>query len=183
MIGFLEGSVLKVGDRFVIINTSGVGYKVFCDIQKYMGKVGQTVQVFIHTVVREDALELFGFELEEDLQLFEKLISISGIGPRAGLQILTAVPSQKLFEAIESGNVALLTSIQGIGKKTAEKIVLELRGAISDLQMSNKDEEVIMALKSLGYSERDAMQTMKNLDMKDATTEEKLKKALKYLGK
>lgn len=183
MIGYLEGKIRAVGDKFIILNVGGVGYKVYCDMSNYLNKAGENLELSIHTIVREDALELFGFEKEEDLKLFEKLISISGIGPRGALQILTSAPSEKLFQAIQDGDLALLTSVQGIGKKTAEKIILELRGAISDLTFSNKDEEVILALKSLGYSERDATQVVKTLDMKDAGTEEKIRKALKYLGK
>jgi Holliday junction DNA helicase RuvA len=183
MIGYLEGSVISIGDKYILLNVGGVGYKVFCDTRLYENRLRQNVQLLIHTIVREDALELFGFEKDEELRLFEKLISISGIGPRGALQILTSASSEKLFTAIQEGDLALLTSVQGIGKKTAEKIILELRGAISDLTFTNKDEEVLLALKALGYSERDATQVVKSLDMKDASLEEKIKKALKYLGK
>lgn len=183
MIGYLEGKIISSGDKCILLNVSGVGYKVYCDTRKYDTKIGHNLELLIHTIVREDALELFGFEIDSELKLFEKLISISGIGPRGALQILTSASSEKLFEAIQQGDIALLTSVPGIGKKTAEKIILELRGAISDLTFSNKDEEVLLALKALGYSERDATQVIKSLDMKDASTEEKIKKALKYLGR
>jgi holliday junction DNA helicase RuvA len=187
MIGFLSGEILKANDKFIILNVSGVGYKVFCDTKNFNVNSNlanlKKVNLHIHTVVREDALELFGFEKEEELALFEKLIGISGIGPRSALLIVGKGTIDSLSEAINTGDLGYLTAVSGIGKKTAEKIILELRGALSDLTFQNVDSEAIDALKALGYSERDAQSTVKSLDMKGATTEEKIKKALKYLGK
>jgi holliday junction DNA helicase RuvA len=198
MIGFLSGEILKANDKFIILGVSGVGYKVYCDTKNFninsdLSKLHtrsennsekiNIINLHIHTVVREDALELFGFEREEELALFEKLIGISGIGPRSALLIVGKGTIDSLSEAINTGDLGYLTAVSGIGKKTAEKIILELRGALSDLTFQNVDSEVIDALKALGYSERDAQSTVKSLDMKGATTEEKIKKALKYLGK
>jgi Holliday junction DNA helicase RuvA len=186
MIGYLQGTLQFTNDKFILINVGGVGYKVHCNTSKYNLSLDLTgkreVQMFIHTVVREDALELFGFEDELSLGLFEKLISISGIGPRSGLGILAAGSVESLTEAIQKGDLAYLTAVSGIGKKTAEKIILELRGAISDIADSmSANEEVVMALKSLGYNERQIRDVLKSVQ--EGTTQERIKLALKYLGK
>lgn len=190
MIGYLQGEIILSNDKFVILDVNGVGYKVFCetsrfnvnkDLQAGTSPNTNRISFFIHTVVREDALELFGFTDESSLALFEKLIGISGIGPRSALLIVNKGSVETLTEAINKGDLGYLTAVSGIGKKTAEKIILELRGALSDLTYSDKNEEVIMALKSLGYSERDSQAAVKNIP--DGTTQERIKKALKYLGK
>ena len=157
----------------------GVGYKVFCINNKI--NLGDGVELFIHTVVREDALELFGFLEETTLKLFEKLINISGIGPRSALAIVNVGTIESLTEAINKGDLGYLTAVSGIGKKTAEKIILELRGQISDLNFSNTDNEVVAALKAMGYTERDAQMAAKNTT--GTTTQEKIKSALKQVGK
>jgi Holliday junction DNA helicase RuvA len=163
----------------VILNVGGVGYKVFCINNKI--NLGDEAELFIHTVVREDALELFGFLEETTLKLFEKLINISGIGPRSALAIVNVGTIESLTEAINKGDLGYLTAVSGIGKKTAEKIILELRGQISDLNFSSTDNEVVAALKAMGYTERDAQMAAKNTTGK--TTQEKIKSALKQVGK
>ena len=179
MIGYLIGKVIKKDERYVILNVGGVGYKVFCINNKI--NLGDEVELFIHTVVREDALELFGFLEETTLKLFEKLINISGIGPRSALAIVNVGTIESLTEAINKGDLGYLTAVSGIGKKTAEKIILELRGQISDLNFSNTDNEVVAALKAMGYTERDAQMAAKNTT--GTTTQEKIKSALKQVGK
>lgn len=179
MIGYLIGKVIKKDERFVILNVGGVGYKVFCINNKI--NLDDEVELFIHTVVREDALELFGFLEETTLKLFEKLINISGIGPRSALAIVNVGTIESLTEAINKGDLGYLTAVSGIGKKTAEKIILELRGQISDLNFSNTDNEVVAALKAMGYTERDAQMAAKNTT--GTTTQEKIKSALKQIGR
>jgi len=179
MIGYLIGKVIKKDERYVILNVGGVGYKVFCINNKI--NLGDEVELFIHTVVREDALELFGFLEETTLKLFEKLINISGIGPRSALAIVNVGTIESLTQAINKGDLGYLTAVSGIGKKTAEKIILELRGQISDLNFSNTDNEVVAALKAMGYTERDAQMAAKNTT--GTTTQEKIKSALKQVGK
>jgi Holliday junction DNA helicase RuvA len=179
MIGYLIGKVIKKDERYVILNVGGVGYKVFCINNKI--NLDDDVELFIHTVVREDALELFGFLEETTLKLFEKLINISGIGPRSALAIVNVGTIESLTEAINKGDLGYLTAVSGIGKKTAEKIILELRGQISDLNFSNTDNEVVAALKAMGYTERDAQMAAKNTT--GTTTQEKIKSALKQVSK
>jgi Holliday junction DNA helicase RuvA len=137
-------------------------------------------EFFIHTVVREDALELFGFFEESSLKLFEKLINISGIGPRSALAIVNVGTIESLTEAINKGDLGYLTAVSGIGKKTAEKIILELRGQISDLVLEDSNSEVVQALKAMGYTERDAQQAAKNAT--GNTLNEKIKSALKNVS-
>lgn len=141
---------------------------------------GEDKEFLIHTVVREDALELFGFQDETSLGLFEKLIGISGIGPRSALGIVNVGTIDSLTEAINKGDLGYLTAVSGIGKKTAEKIVLELRGKVSDIiERGNSDDEVVQALKVMGYTERDAQVAAQSA--KGDTVNEKIKSALKNI--
>jgi Holliday junction DNA helicase RuvA len=183
MIAYLKGKVIKEEEKSVVLDVNGVGYKVYCLPAVALAKAGPdaTMEFFIHTVVREDALELFGFSDEQSLKLFEKLINISGIGPRSALAIVNVGTIESLTEAINKGDLGYLTAVSGIGKKTAEKIVLELRGQVSDLVMSDTNNEVVQALKAMGYSERDAQMAAKNAS--GNTTSEKIKSALKQVGK
>lgn len=179
MIAYLKGTVIKKDEKFVVVNVSGVGYKVFCVSNKI--NLNEETEFLIHTVVREDALELFGFTEETSLKLFEKLINISGIGPRSALSIVNVGTIDSLTQAINKGDLGYLTAVSGIGKKTAEKIILELRGQISDLNFSNTDNEVVAALKAMGYTERDAQMAAKNATGEN--TQQKIKSALKQVGK
>lgn len=180
MIGYLRGKVLKSGDKYILLDVGGVGYKIFCNtLSAKLSDLERTseLELFIHTVVREDALELFGFPDESSLRLFEKLINISGIGPRGALGIVNAGTVETLTEAINKGDLGYLTAVSGIGKKTAEKIILELRGQISDLTLTDENAEVVLALRAMGYTERDAQEAVK--DVKGKNINEKIKNALK----
>jgi Holliday junction DNA helicase RuvA len=179
MIGHLTGKVIYQNEKNIILDVNGVGYKVYANTQKLT--VGSNVAIHIHTVVREDALELFGFTDVASLKLFEKLINISGIGPRSALAIVNVGTIESLSEAINKGDLGYLTAVSGIGKKTAEKIILELRGQVSDLTLSDSNNEVVQALKAMGYSERDAQNAAKHAT--GETVNEKIKSALKNAGK
>ena len=181
MIAYLKGNIIKKDEKFVVVNVGGVGYKVFCIASNSKINLNEEIEFLIHTVVREDALELFGFLEETSLKLFEKLINISGIGPRSALGIVNVGTIESLTEAINKGDLAYLTAVSGIGKKTAEKIILELRGQISDLNFTNTDNEVVAALKAMGYTERDAQVFAKSAI--GNTTQEKIKSALKQVSK
>lgn len=177
MIGYLKGKVLLKSEKSIVLDVNNVGYKVICNTNNLRN--GEDVEFLIHTVVREDALELFGFKESESLALFEKLINISGIGPRSALQIVNMGTIESLTDAINKGDIGFLTGVSGIGKKTAEKIILELRGQLSDLNYSDSDTEVVAALKAMGYSEKEAQQAAKNAS--GETTQEKIKSALKQV--
>src|SRR5579864_9534052 len=120
MIGYLNGSVIKIRDTHCVIETAGVGYKV-CATRDTLQSLtlGSSKQLWIHTVVREDALDLYGFEHEDELRFFELLLTVPGIGPKSALSILDIAPVETLQTAIASGTATYLTTISGIGKKTA----------------------------------------------------------------
>jgi len=160
VIAHLRGKLLSKHPNAVVVETGGVGYEVIISIPTFSGlpALGAEVALFIHTHVREDALALFGFLKVEDKQLFEKLLSVSGIGPKLAITILSGMSSDAMVAAIRGNNVALLTRIPGIGKKTAERLVLELRDKLDSFGTPEAmaaatpvEEDVISALVNLGY--------------------------------
>jgi holliday junction DNA helicase RuvA len=188
MIAALTGNAIHRTEKYCIIDVSGVGYKVYAtqDTMEYAENTPE-VFLFVHTVVREDALELYGFRDESSLSLFEKLISISGIGPRGALGALSVAPIENLRTAIIAADISYLTKVSGIGKKIAEKIILELRdsigASISAEQSSAKDDsDVIAALESLGFSTSDARSSLKLISKDTVGTDNKIKEALRLLA-
>jgi Holliday junction DNA helicase RuvA len=160
MIAHLRGKLISRHPNQAIVEAAGVGYEVNISIPTFtdLPALGSEVSLFIYTHVREDALALFGFLKAEDKQLFEKLISVSGIGPKLAITILSGMPADTMVAAIKSNNLAMLTRIPGIGKKTAERMVLELRDKLDSLKgaemaaaASPVEEDVISALVNLGY--------------------------------
>lgn len=190
MIGQLTGTVAFVGANFFILTVSGVGYKVFATIDtlRALGKTKDDgAKVWTHLAVRENALDLYGFIERSELEFFEMLITISGIGPKSALGILSVAPVDTLRRAISSGDTSYLTKVSGIGRKNAEKIVVELRdklGAIDANAGGTLREEVdaLSALEALGYSAREAREALKAVGNNAISTQEKLKAALKSLG-
>lgn len=187
MIGSIRGKIISKTDKFVILETAGVGYKVNIspDVLSKAGAIGEELFLFIHTHVREDALDLYGFLGQEDLNFFEMLLNVSGIGPRSALAILGIASIETLRRAISTGDVSYLTKISGIGKKTAEKIVIELRDKLSksgSMESGSLKEEVdaLEALKSLGYSQQEARDALRKVSAEDMNT--KIREALKILG-
>jgi Holliday junction DNA helicase RuvA len=160
MIAHLRGKLISKHPNQAIVEAGGVGYDVTISIPTFsdLPALGSDVSLFIHTHVREDALALYGFLRGEDKQLFEKLLSVSGIGPKLAITILSGMPADAMVAAIKSNNVAALTRIPGIGKKTAERMVLELRDKLETFgtpatvaPASPVVEDVISALVNLGY--------------------------------
>jgi Holliday junction DNA helicase RuvA len=160
MIAHLRGKLISKHPNQAIVEAAGVGYEVNISIPTFsaLPSLGAEVALFIHTHVREDALSLFGFLRGEEKQLFEKLISVSGIGPRLAITILSGMPTDAMIGAIKGNNIASLTRIPGIGKKTAERMVLELRDKLEGFgvpaaatAVSPVEEDVISALINLGY--------------------------------
>jgi holliday junction DNA helicase RuvA len=160
MIAHLRGKLISKHPNQAIVEAAGVGYDVTITIPTFsdMPALGAEVALFIHTHVREDALALYGFLRAEEKQLFEKLISVSGIGPKLAITILSGMPADTMVAAIKGNNVAALTRIPGIGKKTAERMVLELRDKLEAIGVaaaaaaaSPVEEDVLSALVNLGY--------------------------------
>ena len=162
MIAHLRGTLLAKHPNQAIVETHGVGYDVAITVPTFseMPAAGSEVALHIHTHVREDALSLYGFLRLEEKRLFEKLLAVSGIGPKMAITILSGMPADEMIAAIRGEDVARLTRIPGIGKKTAERMVLELRDklpapagaiAVTAPQVSPVEEDVISALVNLGY--------------------------------
>jgi Holliday junction DNA helicase RuvA len=191
MISRLTGQIVHTADKYVVLDVNGVGYKVFV-IADLISKTNKTAPVTFWTyqAVREDALDLYGFASLSELSFFELLITISGIGPKTALGILNVASIQSLERAVQSGDSSHLTKMSGIGKKMADKIVMELKDKIETIAHSPEHEETMKtdadaleALKSLGYSQTEARETLKKIDKKVTKTSDKVKEALKILGK
>lgn len=186
MIGSIRGKITLKTDKFLIVETGGVGYRVSVspDALSRTKKLGEEILLWIHTHVREDILDLYGFLEISELEFFEMLISVSGIGPKGALSILSTTTIETLKTAVRTGDTGYLTKISGIGRKTAEKIVIELRDKLGkDTEGNSLREEMdaLEALKSLGYSQNEAREALKEVDAK-LSTNAKIKEALKILG-
>lgn len=186
MIAALRGKILLL-NTFLVIDVGGVGYKVNVPTS-ILGSVsiGDDIYVHTHQYVREDAIDLYGFRSPEELELFEDLISVSGIGPKAGLALLSQFTTEQLQESIVMGDTTLLTKVPGIGKKTAERLILELKGSFSDRLQSatvpgSSHEFVAVALEQLGYSSQEVLQALKNIDRSQSEAEQ-IKAALAQLS-
>jgi holliday junction DNA helicase RuvA len=185
MIAYLKGVVLHKETSFIILETGGVGYKVFTTTGT-AEPLNEQAELWIHTVIREDAQELYGFLTHEELEVFERLISVSGIGPKTALGILNAAGVETLRQAVAEEKVGLLTTIAGIGKKNAEKIIIELRGKLEAPKTRTAsleaEQDAIAALAALGYSHKEARDALKLISPDIVGASERLKYALKELG-
>lgn len=189
MIGKISGKIGHQGERFAIVETAGgVGYKIFLtpETLKAVSRQPSAVSFWTHLAVRENALDLYGFLEKTDLDFFELLLSVSGIGPKSALAIISLAPPETLTKAISAGDGSYLTKVSGIGRKSAEKIVLELRDKIGSLETGSglKEEgEAIEALQSLGYNLREAREALKQVPSEVVETSEKVRAALKHLSR
>lgn len=188
MIAYLEGEVLFRGSKFVILKTGGVGYKIFTSLEtlKNIGKKGELVHLNTHLYVRENAMELYGFGSASELEMFEMLIGISGIGPKSALGVLSVSELDALKRAIANSDTVYLTKISGIGRRIAEKIIIELKDRLSASGVSagsSDESDALDALVSLGYTIREARDALRAVGDKSASLDERIKKALKTLGR
>lgn len=190
MISHLKGKIILKKEKFMIISTGNVGYKVF--VMSSFGEIGEEIELFTYLNVREDVLALYGFAEYKELELFELLISVTGIGPKAGMGILSLADPETIKIAIAKGDSSILTRVSGIGKKTAERVILELgnKFTVSDIEnLEDKTREIgnhsdaLDALVSLGYSPNDVKKALANISPEIKDVGEKIKKALKELGK
>jgi Holliday junction DNA helicase RuvA len=189
MIAKIEGVVWDTNNKFMTVGVSGVGFKIYSTAEtKETAVKGSKISLFTHLVVREDALDLYGFLTEQELKFFEMLISISGIGPKTALNVLNISSVTALERAISTGDTAHLTKVSGIGKKIADKMVLELKDKINitgdENDLTYRDEiDAVEGLKALGYAQKDARDALAKVDKKFTKTGERIKEALKILGK
>ncbi len=167
MIGYLEGVIKYTTKGKVILFANGIGFTVFLPGNlNFLEK--SHASLYIHTHLREDNLSLFGFASAQDLELFELLISVSGVGPKIGLAIFTATSAENILKAIESSNLSFFNSISGVGKKTAQKIILDLKSKVSkgDINFKNLEgsSELVESLLSLGFQKQEITPIIADMD-------------------
>ena len=201
MIALLSGKIAYKGISHVVVDAQGVGYRVFIPLTTFyaLPEADQTITLHIHTSVKEDAIHLFGFYTREERELFQLMISVSGIGPKVALNILSGISSAELLEAISTGNLTKLMAIPGIGRKMAERLILELKEKVmkkmaadaipaanaKQKQAEMMREDVLSALMNLGYkagAARDALEKAARDLKEEPAMDQLLKKALKILA-
>ncbi|WP_096188242.1 Holliday junction branch migration protein RuvA [Evansella halocellulosilytica] len=200
MIEYLTGKITHIETDAIVVDVQGVGYLVHCaNPFRFQEWLDEKMTVYTYQHVREDALQLFGFLSREERRLFEKLLQVSGIGPKGALAIIASGQPKTVIQAIEEENERFLVKFPGVGKKTARQMILDLKGKLPDVMPSLFDDsdgaaikvqqhdekqeltEAIEALKALGYVEREINKVLPNLKEKDLTTDEYIKLALKLM--
>jgi holliday junction DNA helicase RuvA len=193
MIGYLSGKIISLKPTRITLDVSGVGYVVNISINTFEQISDKdSADLFIHTNVREDSISLFGFYTETEKEMFELLISVNGIGPKLAISILSGILVDELRRAIMSGDISRIVSIPGIGRKTAERLVLELKTKISSVSSEEEAKipfsiknEAIAALTTLGYNLKQAEKSVRDIISADpnVTLEDLIKKALGSLNR
>jgi len=201
MIAMLSGKIAYKGISHIVVDVSGVGYRVFIPLTTFyaLPEEGELVSLHIHTSVKEDAIHLFGFYSQQERELFQLMISVSGIGPKIAMGVLSGISAQELLEAISGGHVSKLITIPGVGRKMAERLILELKEKVlkkmaaesfpvSDSRKNLSDamrEDVLSALVNLGYKQtaaKDAIDKAVRDIEGDPAMDQLLKKSLKILA-
>lgn len=198
MIAYVKGILDTKTNAFVIIDVQGIGYRVFMPLKSIetLGDIGSTVKVYTHYYVREDNISLYGFSSNEELRMFELLISVSGVGAKSAITMLSEISPSSFALAVISDDVSKLVKIPGVGKKTAARIILELKDKLKTenaieandevntiLEKDNNTNEAIAALQVLGYTRKEIEKVFEKINVKDLELEEIIKQALKYLAK
>lgn len=185
MIGYLEGTIKYATSGKIILYANGIGFTVFIPTSLAFLE-GQIAALFIHTHLRDDNLSLFGFAQSKDLNLFETLLSVSGVGPKIALSIFSASNTQGIIDAIQSSNLAFFTSISGVGKKTAQRLILDLKSKIGkgDVNLDNLEgnSELADSLLGLGFQKSEVNSVLPRIDT-SLTLSEQIKSSLKLLRK
>ncbi|MEJ6952040.1 Holliday junction branch migration protein RuvA [Natronospora cellulosivora (SeqCode)] len=190
MIAYLKGKVIWQVEDKVIIDVNDVGYQVYMPNTNLIENM--SAELYIYTYVKEDKLDLYGFSTMEEKELFEILISVSGIGPKAAMNIISTLALESFVNAILTENVSTLKQISGIGPKTAQRLILELKNKVENLALGldkeikklSNDQELYDALLSLGYSAREIESTLRKVEITDnMSIENKIKEVLSYIAK
>ncbi len=192
MIASLHGKLESLGSNWAVINVNGVGFQVYMPTStlSLLGNIGREVHLHTHFILREDSAALYGFTSTDEMELFQILLGVSGVGPKLALAVLSAMSVERVTMAIATSSVDLLTIVPGIGKKTAQRLILELKDKIGALpiaaptaQLAQENADVLTALTSLGYSVYEASRAVATLPpASDLSLEEKIKLALGYFG-
>jgi Holliday junction DNA helicase RuvA len=188
MLYSLQGTLEWQGVGFAIINVGGVGFWVYIPFPTLssLGEKGSQVKLYTYLYVKEDSLTLYGFSSAEELELFQALIGVSGVGPKVALALLSAFPPQQLISAITSGDVDSLSQVPKVGRKVASRLVLELKGKLkeAELGVSGRNAEVLAAMRSLGYTAAEATSALSSIpDDEGLSLEDRLRLVLRYLAK
>lgn len=191
MIARLEGNIVHIAEKFIIIDVSGVGYKLSLTKEVLSScSLDEKMAFWVYTAVRENSIDLYGFKTINEMSFFELLLDVSGIGPKGALSILSIAPIDTLKRAIAQGDTSYLNKVSGIGKKTAEKIIIELRDKLKDYKNDDiepgllRDEsDILEALKSLGYGQNEAREALKKVSNKTEGMNARIKEALQILSK
>ena len=199
MYEYLTGVVTFINPYYLVIETNGIGYQIALgNPYRYSSKLNKEIKLYVHQVIREDAHLLYGFDSLEEKQLFLSLVSVSGIGPKSALAIMASDDHSGLIQAVETGDVTYLTKFPGVGKKTAQQMILDLKGKFGELSIDTPfnlfDEstaqdatalsEAMEALSALGYSDKEVKRVEKQLkEVENLTTDEYLRQALKLMMK
>lgn len=201
MYAYIKGELAEINTDHIVIEAGGIGYQVFISLQTfdYLPSVGENLKIYTYLYLREDAMILYGFPTKDDLELFKLLISVSGIGPKGGLAILSTLEADDLRFAILSGDAKAISKAPGVGGKTAQRVILELKDKLSlEDAFEAKTEHVqknaaaaggsvkndaVMALTALGYSSTESLKAVSAVEItEDMDVEEVLKAALKHLS-
>ena len=198
MFAYIKGSLEQKSNNYVVIDVGGIGYKIFMATKaiEALGEIGEVVKVHTHYYVREDNISLYGFNTNEELRMFELLLQVSGIGAKSAIAMLSEISPSSFALAVISDDISQLVKIPGIGKKTAARIVLELKDKLKTEETITKTEEVklsitneeetseaIAALQVLGYTKREIEKALENVDTKNLQLEEIIKQGLKNLAR
>lgn len=198
MFAYIKGTLEEKLSNYIVVETMGIGYKIFMSetaISK-IGEIGDNVKVHTHYHVREDDISLYGFLTNEELKMFELLLSVSGIGAKSAITMLSNISPSEFAMSIITNDISKLTKVPGIGPKSAQRIVLELKDKLKTEQAITKTEEVksvievnentdeaISALQILGYNRKEIEKTLEKFDYKTMSIEDIIRNGLKYLGK
>ena len=194
MIGYIKGNLLKANGGTVILENNGIGFEIACSTAAYTKLVNNNGgEVYTYLQVKEDGLSLYGFDTTEEKNMFLKLITVSGVGPKMGIGILSSMNINELAIAIASSDIKALSTIKGCGKKTAERIILELREKVSSLDLPDKgiaisgfkntNEDAVIALMTLGFSRNESIKAVEKAEIDgNVKIEEVISKALKYMN-
>ncbi|MFA9458850.1 Holliday junction branch migration protein RuvA [Halalkalibacter sp. AB-rgal2] len=199
MIDYIRGPLVEIELSYIVIDHQGLGYQIYCPNPfRFQANVGEAIQIYTYHYVREDVLRLYGFAAKEERILFEKLLNVSGIGPKGALAILASGEPENVIAAIEQEDEAFLVRFPGVGKKTARQMILDLKGKLEELTTnltSNQEviervstapselEEALEALRALGYVEKELKKVRPYLENEELTTDGYIKRALQYMLK
>ena len=192
MIAFVKGMVAAVTEETVIVDVNGIGYELYCSgTALRSAQIGERISLHTYLQVKEDGLTLFGFFTEQEKRLFLKLLSVSGVGPKSAVSVLVCMSADELVEAVATADAKRLAKVKGLGKKTAEKIILELHGKISAAEvmgaseepakptvsatkLSKEDEDAVATLQNLGFTRSESVQAVNRAKADGATTVEEI---------